>query len=127
MAKKNLSSPKRSINCLAFSVLIKVKEEPLVIKVGEELKDTDEVMAIDNYDTLLIIERIYDGINTNKEGNYKLGYKVTDSSGNMTIAYRDVIVVKEENNTSWYIVGASLLILILGSASVVCLKKRRKN
>ena len=38
--------------------VIEVSKEALVVKQGEELNDLDEVIVSDNYDEILMIERI---------------------------------------------------------------------
>ena len=74
------------------------------------MNDLDEVIVSDNYDEILMIERISEEVDTNKVGTYRLGYKVVDSSGNITIVYRDVIVMGDHTNV--IIVGVLISCLI---------------
>ena len=99
-------------------------EQAIVVRKGEEINDIDEVIVSDNCDSVLILERIEDEVNLNKAGEYKLGYRVVDSSGNETIVYRDVIV-EENNYTIWYIIGALLGVISLGFTSFVVIRRKQ--
>ena len=104
---------------------VEINEEAIVIKEGEALMDLDEVVVKDNYDKVIKIERIDEEVNVNKAGVYKLGYKVTDSSGNVTMIYRDVIVEKDMTMTIILISVASLIALTaLGFIGYRFIKRR---
>lgn len=96
-------------------------KDAIVIKKGHTFKDSDIIVS-DNYDETLSVERITNDINFNKAGNYKIGYKVSDSSGNITIVYRDV-VIQENNNIAWYLVA--ILSLIVCGLSVMLIRRRK--
>ena len=50
----------------------------------EEVIYTISMSINDNYDKVLMIERISEEVDTSKVGTYRLGYRVVDSSGNIT-------------------------------------------
>ena len=91
------------------------------------MNDLDEVIVSDNYDEILMIERISEEVDTNKVGTYRLGYRVVDSSGNITIVYRDVIVMG--NHTNIIILGIiiSCLISIAVGVGTYHYIKRKKS
>ena len=105
--------------------VIEVSKEALVVKQGEELNDLDEVIVSDNYDEILMIERISEEVDTSKVGVYKLGYKVVDSNGNETIVYRDVIVKGDYTKTVMIIsMISTVLLTILGIGTYYFIKRR---
>jgi hypothetical protein len=107
---------------------IEVSKEALVVKQGEELNDLDEVIVSDNYDQVLMIERISEEVDTNKVGTYKLGYKVVDSNGNETIVYRDVVVKGDNTKTIMItIMIATLLSTVLGLGTYHFIKRRKSS
>ena len=107
--------------------VIEVSKEALVVKQGEELNDLDEVVVNDNYDKVLMIERISEEVDTSKVGTYKLGYKVVDSSGNITIVYRDVIVMGDHTNVIILGILISCLISIAVGVGAHHYIKRKKS
>ena len=105
---------------------VEVNKEALVVKQGEELNDLDEIVVNDNYDQVLMIERISEEVDTNKVGTYKLGYKVVDSNGNETIVYRDVVVKGDNTKTIITIVIVATFVLpLLGLGTYYFIKRRR--
>ena len=87
-------------------------EGAIVIKKGHTF-NYNEVFAFDNYDEDLKVERITSDINFNKAGEYKVGYRVTDSSGNSVVVYRDVIIT-DSTNTLVYVIGLVAVVSLLG-------------
>ena len=88
-------------------------EEKVVVKKGHTYSYADMIIE-DNCEGIVRVEVIEDGVDYEKAGTYRIGYKVVDESGNATIVYRTVIV---ENDTSyiWYLVGLiSAIIMSLG-------------
>ena len=105
--------------------VIEVSKEALIVKQGEELNDLDEVIVNDNYDKVLMIERISEEVDTSKVGTYKLGYKVVDSNGNETIVYRDVVVKGDYTKTIMIIsMISTVLLTILGIGTYYFIKRR---
>ena len=89
------------------------------------MNDLDEVIVNDNYDKVLMIERISEEVDTSKVGTYKLGYKVVDSNGNETIVYRDVIVKGDYTKTVMIIsMISTVLLTILGIGTYYFIKRR---
>ena len=104
--------------------VVNISETAIIIKVGEKLNiDISDVKVNDNYDKVLDIELLSEEVNVNKEGTYKIGYKVVDSSGNTTIVYRDVIV-KGNSTLLYWIIGIVSVILIIGIPSLIIIKRR---
>ena len=102
---------------------IRVSKDAIVIKVGDSISGLYGATVSDNYDSDLVIEVISEEVDTSKEGTYKLGYKVVDSSGNETIVYRDV-VVKDSINNIWIYIGIGLGLILIGLVGFVVLKRR---
>jgi len=102
--------------------VVEIDDRLTIIKKGEVFKEF-EIIASDNYDKDLIIERITGDINVNKVGTYKIGYKVSDSSGNYVIVYR-TLVVKDNNHVILYVLGA--LTILSGLVLSVLAIRRRK-
>jgi hypothetical protein len=98
-----------------------ILDEVVVIKKGHTYSDKD-VVAVDNYYDELTIERLDDEVNSNKAGTYRIGYRVTDGSGNVTVVYRTVII--EENNAIWYVLG--IISAIICALAVVLVRRKRK-
>ena len=93
----------------------------VVIKKGHTYSDRD-VVAVDNYYDDVTIERIDDEVDFSKAGTYRIGYRVTDGSGNETIVYRTVII--EEDSSVWFII--SLLSAIVCALMFVLKRRKRK-
>lgn len=82
-------------------------EKPIINLIGEENITLDYgskyvepgFTSSDNYDGDITGKvRVKNKVNTKKPGTYKITYSVSDTSGNKTSVYRQVIV-KEKNNT----------------------------
>jgi len=104
--------------------VVELDESIIVIHKGQTFNEF-EIVARDNYDKDLIIERITDDINVNKTGTYKIGYKVSDSSGNYVIVYR-TLVVKDNDHVILYVLGA--LVILSGLVlSVLAIRRREEK
>ena len=93
----------------------------IVIKKGDVYNDSD-IIVNDNYDNNVIIERISENVDFKKAGIYKVEYKATDSSGNVTNFYR-IVTVENDYSFIWYII--SLLSVIASAIFIILIKKRK--
>lgn len=84
-------------------------EAPVILLNGDEEMEVDYAgiykepgfVAKDNYDGVITNKvKIKNEINTKKAGVYKITYKVSDSSNNVTIVKRKVIVKEKSNSVS---------------------------
>ena len=93
-------------NIILYRKIIVYDDEKPVIKLNGEDKITitygsyyneEGFSATDNYDGNITNKVIVkDDINTKKNGTYKISYKVSDSSNNVSKVYRTVVVTDEK-------------------------------
>lgn len=93
-------------NIILYRKIIVYDDEKPVIKLNGEDKITivygsnyneEGFSATDNYDGNITNKVIVkDDINTKKKGTYKISYKVSDSSNNVSKVYRTVVVTDEK-------------------------------